>query len=250
MYKEIIEFLRNKNIAIVGFGKEGKSSYRFIRKYLSNQKLTIIDNNDKLLDNNEELKEDKNLEFVLGSDALNNLGIYDLIIKAPGVRFKDLDISSFKDKITSQLGLILDFYRKNIIGITGTKGKSTTTSLIYNVLKDQGYDAYLLGNIGMPIFDYVDKFTDESILVIEMAALQLEYVKNSPHIGIVLNLFEEHLDFFGDINKYYLAKMNMFKFQDSNDYGLFLSSNEDLNNLVQTGNYKSKLVDIENIINL
>lgn len=247
MYKEIIEFLKNKNIAIVGYGKEGKSSYHFIRKYLMNQKLTIIDNNEKILENNIELSEDKNLSLILGPNALNNLGIYDLIIKAPGVRFKDLDISSFKDKITSQLGLILDFYKKNIIGITGTKGKSTTTSLIYNVLKEQGYDAYLLGNIGTPIFDYVDKFTDESILVIEMAALQLEYVKASPHIGIILNLHEEHLDFFGEIEKYYLAKMNMFKFQDKDDYGLYLSSNVDLNELVKNGNYKSNLVDIEKI---
>lgn len=247
MYKKIIEFLKDKNIAIVGLGKEGKSSYKFIRKYLSDKKLTIIDNNEKLLENNSELAEDKNLEFILGSNALNNLGIYDLIIKAPGVRFKDLDISSFKDKITSQLGLILDFYKNNIIGITGTKGKSTTTSLIYNVLKDQDYDAYLLGNIGTPIFDYVDKFKDDSILVIEMAALQLEYVKASPHIGIILNLHEEHLDFFGSIDKYYLAKMNMFKFQDKNDYGLYLSSNEDLNELVKRGNYKSNLVDIETL---
>lgn len=247
MYEEIIKYLKDKSVAIVGLGKEGKSSYNFIRKYLPNQKIVIIDNNDKLLDNNEELKKDKNASFVLGTDALNNLKIYDVIIKAPGVRFKDLDISEFKNKITSQLDLTLKFFKNNIIGITGTKGKSTTTSLIYRVFKDQGYDAYLLGNIGIPIFDYVDKFTEESKLIIEMAGPQLEFVNASPHIGIILNLFEEHLDYFGSKEKYFLSKMNMFKYQNENDYGFYLSSNEDLNNYVKKGNYKSKLFDIANM---
>ena len=155
-----------------------------------------------------------------------------------------VDISKFEDKITSQLGLTLDFYKQNVIGITGTKGKSTTTSLIFKVLKDQGYDAYLLGNIGIPIFDYIEKFNENSKLVIEMAALQLEYVKTSPHIGIILNLFEEHLDFFKSKEHYFLAKLNMFKYQDNSDYGLYTSSNETLDKYVQNGNYITNLIDI------
>ena len=250
MYKKIINYLKDKKIAIVGFGKEGKSTYNFLRKYLSNQKITIIDNNSNLLENNIELKADKNLEFILGEKALDDLEIYDLLIKAPGVRFKDLDISKFKSKITSQLGLILDFFRNNIIGITGTKGKSTTTSLIYKVLKDQEKDAYLLGNIGIPIFDYVDKFTDESILVIEMAAPQLEFVKNSPHIGLILNLFEEHLDFFGTKELYFLSKMNMFKYQNESDYGIYTSENNTLNNYIEAGNYNNNLIDISDDIKI
>lgn len=243
MYHKIIEFLETKKIAIVGFGKEGKSTYNFLRRHTSS-KLTIIDNNKDLLVQNPELKDDKNLEFVLGGDALNNLGIYDLIIKAPGVRFKDLDISSFKDKITSQLGLILDFFGSNIIGITGTKGKSTTTSLIYKMLIEQDKDAFLLGNIGTPIFDYIEQFTSESILVIESAGPQLEFVKSSPHIGIILNLFEEHLDFFGSKEKYFLSKMNLFKYQTNHDYGLYTSANDTLKNYVEIGNYQTNLIDV------
>ena len=191
MYKEIIDFLKDKYVAIVGFGKEGKSTYNFLRKYLPNQRLVIIDGNKDLLDNNAYLNNDKNIELVLGDNYLDNLDKYDVIIKSPGVRFKNIDISKFEDKITSQLGLVLDYYKDNIIGITGTKGKSTTTSLITKILKDQGIDAYLLGNIGIPIFDNIDKMNEKSMMVIEMAALQLEFVKNSPHIGIVLNLFED-----------------------------------------------------------
>jgi UDP-N-acetylmuramoylalanine--D-glutamate ligase len=244
MYNKILEHLKNKKIAIVGFGREGKSTYKFIRKYLNNQELEILDGNEKLLELNEELKNDKNLKIITGKNYLDNLEKYDLIIKSPGVRFKDLDISKFEDKITSQLGLTLDFYKQNVIGITGTKGKSTTTSLIFKVLKDQGYDAYLLGNIGIPIFDYIEKFNENSKLVIEMAALQLEYVKTSPHIGIILNLFEEHLDFFKSKEHYFLAKLNMFKYQDNSDYGLYTSSNETLDKYVQNGNYITNLIDI------
>lgn len=244
MYNKILEHLKNKKIAIVGFGREGKSTYKFIRKYLNNQELEILDGNEKLLELNEELKNDKNLKIITGKNYLDNLEKYDLIIKSPGVRFKDLDISKFEDKITSQLGLTLDFYKQNVIGITGTKGKSTTTSLIFKVLKDQGYDAYLLGNIGIPIFDYIEKFNENSKLVIEMAAFQLEYVKTSPHIGIILNLFEEHLDFFKSKEHYFLAKLNMFKYQDNSDYGLYTSSNETLDKYVQNGNYITNLIDI------
>ena len=244
MYNKILEHLKNKKIAIVGFGREGKSTYKFIRKYLNNQELEILDGNEKLLELTEELKSDKNLKIITGKNYLDNLEKYDLIIKSPGVKFKDLDISKFEDKITSQLGLTLDFYKQNVIGITGTKGKSTTTSLIFKVLKDQGYDAYLLGNIGIPIFDYIEKFNENSKLVIEMAALQLEYVKTSPHIGIILNLFEEHLDFFKSKEHYFLAKLNMFKYQDNSDYGLYTSSNETLDKYVQNGNYITNLIDI------
>ena len=244
MYNKILEHLKNKKIAIVGFGREGKSTYKFIRKYLNNQELEILDGNEKSLELNEELKNDKNLKIITGKNYLDNLEKYDLIIKSPGVKFKDLDISKFEDKITSQLGLTLDFYKQNVIGITGTKGKSTTTSLIFKVLKDQGYDAYLLGNIGIPIFDYIEKFNENSKLVIEMAALQLEYVKTSPHIGIILNLFEEHLDFFKSKEHYFLAKLNMFKYQDNSDYGLYTSSNETLDKYVQNGNYITNLIDI------
>ena len=244
MYNKILEHLKNKKIAIVGFGREGKSTYKFIRKYLNNQELEILDGNEKLLELNEELKNDKNLKIITGKNYLDNLEKYDLIIKSPGVKFKDLDISKFEDKITSQLGLTLDFYKQNVIGITGTKGKSTTTSLIFKVLKAQGYDAYLLGNIGIPIFDYIEKFNENSKLVIEMAALQLEYVKTSPHIGIILNLFEEHLDFFKSKEHYFLAKLNMFKYQDISDYVLYTSSNETLDKYVQNGNYITNLIDI------
>lgn len=243
MYKKIIEKFKNKNIAILGFGKEGKSTYNFIRRY-SNQKLTILDKFD-IIKNNEYLKEDNNLNIITGDNYLNNLEKYDYIIKAPGIALLDIDITPFENKITSQLELILEINKKNIIGITGTKGKSTTTSLMYNIIKDQNKNTFLLGNIGNPIFDYIEKFNDESILVIEMSSHQLEYIKNSPHIGVILNLYQDHLDHTGTLEKYHNDKMHIIKYQDETDIGIYDGQNEYLINLINKNKYKSKLYNFK-----
>lgn len=241
MCQPIIQKLQNKNIAILGFGREGISTYNFIRKHNVDCKLTIIDGNEKLIEKHDYLKGDKDLSFILGDKYLDDLTIYDLIIKTPGISLKNVDITLFKDKITSQLELVLESFRDNCIGITGTKGKSTTTSLIYSIFKEQGYDAYLLGNIGIPLLDFVDRFNKDSILVIEMSAHQLQYIKTSPKYGIILNLFEEHLDHFGSLDSYYRAKLNMFKYQKTSDYALYSIDNDSLRQYINNNHYLSQL---------
>lgn len=243
MYNKILEKLKNKSIAILGFGKEGKSTYNFIRRY-SKEQLTILDKND-ILKNNEYLKEDKNLKIITGEKYLDNLEQYDLIIKAPGIALLDIDLTNIENKLTSQLELILEINKKNIIGITGTKGKSTTTSLLYNIIKDQNENTFLLGNIGNPILDYIEKFNEESILVIEMSSHQLEFVHQSPHIGVILNLYQDHLDHTGTLEKYHNDKMHMFKYQDKLDIGIYDGQNEYLINLINKNNYESKLYNFK-----
>ncbi len=243
MLNKLIEQLKDKNIAILGFSKEGKSTYNFIKRHNINSTITILDGNESLLENNPFLKEEK-IELVLGEHYLDNLERFDLIFKSPGVKLKDIDITSFKDKITSNLGIVLDNYRDNLICITGTKGKSTTTSLIYKVLKDQNYDVYLTGNIGIPLLDKIDNIKENTIYVFEASSHQLEFVKTSPHIALILNLFEEHLDFYKSKNDYFLAKMNNFKYQTKDDYAIYTSSNETLNEYVKNGNYTSNLIDV------
>lgn len=214
MYKKIIDKLKNKNIAILGFGREGKSTYNFIRKHLKEQKLTILDKNKIVLS-------DSCTQIITGDNYLENLENYDLIIKSPGITLKDINYHAIEAKITSELELILEVFSKNIIGITGTKGKSTTSSLMYQVLKNQGYDVYLLGNIGNPIFDDIENFTPETILVIEMSSHQLEFVHKSPHIAAILNLYQDHLDHAGNLEHYHNNKMNIFKYQEADDYSLY-----------------------------
>ena len=219
MYKQIINKLKDKKIAILGFGKEGKSTYNFIRRYLNKKKLTIIDKVKQEIN-------DEYVDIISGENYLEGLYKYDLIIKSPGITLKDIDISNFKDRITSQLELVLEVYRKNIIGITGTKGKSTTTSLI------------ILGNIGNPLLDRVEEYDENSILVIEMSSDQLEFVDKSPHIAIILNLFEDHLDHAGTIEHYHDSKMNIFKYQDENDYCIYSDDNYYLRQRMESSQYK------------
>lgn len=242
MIDKIIEKLKDKNIAILGFGVEGKSTYSFIRRYLKMQKITIIDKSD--IRDIELVKGDDNLDFEVGDDYLSNLDKYDLIIKTPGISFKDIEYKSFENRITSQLELMLEVNKKNVIGITGTKGKSTTSSLIYNILKANNKDCYLLGNIGKPLFDQIEEYNDDTILVIEMSSHQLEFVKNSPRLGIILNLYEDHLDHAGSVEHYHECKLNMFKYMDNNDTAIYCSDNFDLKNYVLNGNYLAKFLSV------
>ncbi len=242
MYNDILENLKNKNICILGFGKEGKSTYKFIRRHLKDKFITIIDKND--CSNAEELIGDKNIEVISGDNYLDNLSIYDLIFKTPGITFKDMDIENIKSKLTSQLEILLEIYKNNIIGITGTKGKSTTSSLIYKILKDQNKDVYLLGNIGTPVLDEIEKINTNTYLVIEMSSHQLEFIKKSPHIGIILNLFEDHLDHAKTVKHYHECKMNMFKYQTSDDIAIYSKDNLNLVNLINQNNYLANLYSV------
>lgn len=242
MIDKIINKLKDKNVAILGFGMEGKSTYLFLRKYLKNQLLTIIDKND--IRNDALLKDDKNLSFKIGDDYLENLDSYDFIIKTPGISLKNIDIKGLRSKITSQLELILEVDKKNVIGITGTKGKSTTSSLIYQVIKNNNVDTYLLGNIGKPVFDVIEKFKENTILVIEMSSHQLEFVNVSPHIGIILNLFQDHLDHAGSVEHYHECKLNMFRYMVDDDIAIYCQDNEILNKKVNNLNICSKKISV------
>ena len=233
-----MEFLNNKNIAILGFGLEGKSTYEFIRKNNHDIHLTIIDRYEVKGIN------DKNVKIIYGEDYLNDLDKYDIIMKTPGISLKDIDITLFKDKIYSQLELLLMVNRKNVIGITGTKGKSTTSTLIYNIIKEQNDNVYLAGNIGIPIFDLLEEFDEDSLLVIEMSSHQLEFVHHSPHIGIILNLYEDHLDHAGTIEHYHECKMHMFDYQREDDIAIYCSDNPNLLEQIKIKDYRQTLYSV------
>ena len=123
--------------------------------------------------------------------------------------------------ITSQLELLLEVDRQNVIAITGTKGKSTTTTLLYEVVKNQKENTFLLWNIWVPIFEQIENFDEDSTLVIECSSHQLQYIKASPHIAILLNLYPEHLDHYNNLQEYYDSKLNIFKYQTEWDFAIF-----------------------------
>lgn len=243
MIDKIIDEFKNKNIVILGFGKEGKSTYTFIRKYLKDIHLTIKDKNDKIKDD-ELLKDDKNITIITGENYLNDLDKYDLIMKTPGISFRDIDTFKIKDKISSELEILLKYFKHNIIGITGTKGKSTTSSLMYDILKNNDKKCFLLGNIGIPIFDFIDKIDNDTTLVVEMSSHQLEFITNSPHIAIITNFYQDHLDHTNGLEDYYHAKLNITKHQSSNDTLIYYQGCSALDEKIKALDLKSNILKV------
>lgn len=211
---DIAGMLNGKSILILGFGREGKSTYEFIKKYVKYTSLGIADKS--------EIKVPEKVYF--GENYLDAVSEYDVVIKSPGIPF--FGIENENVLITSQTELLLKANRENIIGITGTKGKSTTTTLIFNILNQAGIDVRLIGNIGVPPLSCLEDINDDTILVCEMSSHQLENLTVSPHIAIILNIFEEHLDHYKSYEDYQLAKVNVFRHQTLDDIVIYNLENE------------------------
>ena len=207
-------FFEHKNVLILGYGREGASTLAHIRDIGIDCGLAVADRNELSADRNPELS---GMRLITGEDYLGCLDEFDIIMKAPGIALFDRISDSVKAKITCQTDLLLRFCPNRVIGITGTKGKSTTSSLIYHILKSSGKNAQLIGNIGIPPLDCLYGLKDDDILVCEMSCHQLEYVRASPDIAVYVNLFEEHLDHYTGFDAYRLAKENIYKFQTGRD---------------------------------
>ncbi len=224
--QKLKEIFENRRILIAGFGREGRSSYRTIRHLLPTQHLGIADKNSALADD-DTLKNDSNITLHLGNDYLQNASQYDLILKSPGIPTFDFEgIVDDLGAISSQTDIFLQLFGKQTVGITGTKGKSTTTNLIYSILKSTSDNVLMAGNMGIPLFDILDQIGDSTTVVIELSSHQLENAHTSPHIAILLNLFQEHLDHYHSFEDYQLAKMNIAKFQTAKDVFIYCHDNE------------------------
>jgi len=240
-----IKELRNRKVLILGIGREGADSFVFLRKMFPKQFLFIADKKkfDDLNKETQKLLKDKKVELFLGDDYLDYIKGFDVIIKSPGI---SLDIIkkylSKKTKITSQTELFFDNCPGKIIGITGTKGKSTTSSLIYSVLKEAGFKTYLVGNIETPSLSFLLKAKKEDIFVYELSSHQLQFLEKSPHIGLFLNIYPEHLDYYKNFKEYFLAKTNISKHQKKDDYFIFNSKIKEIKKLAE--NIKSRKVEI------
>ena len=236
MIDYICRRLSGKRILIAGFGREGKSTLRFLQQYMPEAIVGIADKNETAFQDID--KERYNLYF--GDEYLKASSDYDVVIKTPGISVKDIDIDF--SKITSQTDLFLEAFHNQVIGITGTKGKSTTSTLIYHLIKESGNDAILAGNIGIPILDCVNDINERTIIVYELSAHQLQFINRSPHVGILLNVFEEHLDHFGTFEKYKDAKANVLRYMSDDDVAVV---NNDLYKAVSSQS-SAVSVDFEN----
>ncbi|OGY24298.1 MAG: UDP-N-acetylmuramoylalanine--D-glutamate ligase [Candidatus Woykebacteria bacterium RBG_13_40_15] len=215
----IMDF-KGKKIAVIGAGVEGLSSLEFFSK--KEALLFILDQK-----NENEIKRDKldrikglGAKIITGKNYLSSLSDFDIIVRSPGVR-RDLPEIVRAEKrgavVTSQTKLFFDLCPAKIIGVTGTKGKGTTSSLIYEILKQAGREVFLGGNIGKPPLDLIDELTKESIVVLELSSFQLIDLDKSPYIAVILMITSEHLDWHKSPDEYFKAKETIVKFQNEND---------------------------------
>ncbi|MDR2547245.1 MAG: UDP-N-acetylmuramoyl-L-alanine--D-glutamate ligase [Lachnospiraceae bacterium] len=201
------EMIKDKRVLLLGFGVEGQSSYQLLRKLGGFAQLAIAD-----------MKPQPQVDSVVhsGADYLAYIEEYDLVFKSPGIILPRKP-HQYKCVITSQTEVFLQIFRKQIIGITGTKGKSTVATLLHHVLSQNGIAALLAGNIGTPVFDIIDEITPETVLVVELSCHQLEYADISPSTAVLLNIFEDHLDRYQTLANYTRTKKNIYLHQQSGD---------------------------------
>ena len=205
---KIVDFLNGKRILIWGYGREGKSTESFLATYCTPESVEIYE----------------------GDKAGIDEAKYDLIIKSPGIPMLE-----YNPKYTSQTELFLGQFKDRVIGVTGTKGKSTTATMLHHVLEAcSGRKTLLLGNIGKPCLDYYGEMEGDTLAVFELSCHQLFHTKVSPHVAVLLNIFEEHLDYYKTMENYVASKHAIAKYQEPTDF-LYCGAGVDLSGVTAPG---------------
>lgn len=195
MLPQNISLYKNKQVAVIGLSVEGIDTVKFLSDQGAHVFCLDRRNKSELGDNYTQLSS-FSPSFVLGEGYLSNLAAYDMIVRSPGMALRTSELAEAAGRgqiITSQTKLFFAHCQASIIGVTGTKGKGTTSSLIYAMIRESGKKAWLGGNIGAPLLSKVDEISPEDFVVIELSSFQLEDVHRSPHISVVLKITQEHL---------------------------------------------------------
>ena len=222
MNRKLMEFkenIRGKKVAVLGIGV----SHIPLIKYLAGMgvEVTAFDKSDegKLKEVFDEFN-GLDIKYSLGADYLKNLKGFDVVFKTPGMRFDLPEILEEKNrwaKITSEMEVFFELCPAQIFAVTGSDGKTTTTTLIYNMLKEQGYNCWLGGNIGTPLLNRIDDIKDTDKVVLELSSFQLHTMTLSPKVAVVTNLAPNHLDMHKSMEEYVQAKKNIFLHQSPED---------------------------------
>jgi len=206
-----LEALRGKKILIVGYGVEGRAVESFLKYHYPDIVIGIVDQKD-------------------GPHYLDKQHEYDLAVKSPGVKKSLITIS-----YTTATNIFFANNQNKIIGVTGTKGKSTTASLIYHILNTSGITSHLVGNIGRPALELLTSpINKNDVIVMELSSYQLDDIYYSPHFIVITSLFPEHMDYHGTVDSYYDAKRNILARVKPDDVVFYNSKYQRINNWLQS----------------
>ncbi len=225
----------SKNFLIYGFGKSGTSSLKFLKQ---KNKCFIFDDDKKKINS-------KFKRFFISKSKLSNNN-FDYIVISPGININRCQLSNYlkknQKKVITDLDIFYKFYPEVLtITITGTNGKSTTSKLLYDILKSQNYDVRLTGNIGNPILEE-KKVTRNTIFVVEASSYQLAYSKYfKSKFSIIINISPDHLERHNTMKNYVLSKLKCVLRQNENDISIITNTNL-LKDLLRSKNIKSKII--------
>ena len=197
-------------IAVLGFGREGRSILKFLKKSQAWRRAEI-----------------RVLDRKLNRNYLKNLSKFDFVFRSPGVPYNLKELQKARRsgvKFSSATTLFFNNCPSKIIGITGTKGKSTTATILYRILKAAHKPVFLAGNIGKPALDILPRLKKNSLVILELSSFQLQDLNKSPHIAVVLDVFPDHQNAHLNLKEYYDAKTNIARHQTKEDKAFFFSA--------------------------
>lgn len=221
-------------VALIGFAVENKSVYRhFAAKGIK----------PVVCDQNTEIEIPEGSESQLGSNYLDNLDRFDIIVRSVGIHPSVIldNNPGTESKITTAINLFFEECKTPIIGVTGTKGKGTTSTLIHRILEAAGKRSLLAGNIGVPALDVLNEAASADFVVLELSSFQLYDVKYSPQIAVCLMVVPEHLNWHSDFNDYKASKSNLFRYQYSDSVAIFNALNDSSTSIAAASPASKKL---------
>ena len=218
--KSFNEYLKNKKIAIIGAGVSNIPLIEILKN--KNYDITIFDKKElkDMEPNTKELIEKNNIKTSLGENYLEKLKNFDVIFRSPSFLPTNPYLKKEAERgalVTTEIEQVIKLSPSKIIGVTGSKGKTTTTTIIYEILKKLGYSCYLGGNIGTPLYSKLDEMKKEDIVILELSSFQLMNMTVSPNIAVITNISPDHLDIHGSYEEYINAKRQIYLNQTKDD---------------------------------
>lgn len=218
-FNEFKEFIKGKRVGVVGIGVSNIPLIHFLVKL--GAAVTAFDKKTySSIGGAASEFEKSGVKLVLGEDYLNDLAGFDVIFKTPSMRIDAPALLNAKEEgayITSEMEEFVRYCPAKTFGVTGSDGKTTTTTIIYNILKKEGYKTWVGGNIGTPLFANIEEISKDDKVVLELSSFQLMTMNVSTDVAVITNLSPNHLDIHKDMEEYIYAKKNIFKYQSDGD---------------------------------